>query len=384
LRIPFAAGPDLVAENGSHAAVAEMLSATLFGGTGRRSRGTIADALADAGAQVRVRADPQRLTVIGRALEAGLGDVLAVLADCLTDARYPSDIVASERERMLARVRMTHAVPRSAALMHVLRHCFGSSPIVEQTPSERAVAEVPDEAIRALHRSHVVPRGSVLTLVGDLDPTAATDLVERTFTGWTADHAAYRLVTPAPMLDAPVRRIPCPGLRQAEVRLAGPAVPLDDPTYPAQCLADHLAGGYFLSRLVRHLREDKGYIYAGSSSLHQYEPVALSLIEFATAPENLDPALAAAFGELDRLSGAGTPDRAEVDAARAHLVGTLAISLSTQAGLVESLASLGSAGLDYPWLQQHLERLGQVSTEQVVQVLAERYRADRFTGVVLV
>lgn len=380
LRVPFAVSPG--SDPVRHAAVAELLSASLLSGTGSRSRQAVDEAFADAGAQLRVTVDPQRLLVTGRTLAAGLRQTLATLADCLLDARYPVDAVELDRRRLLERVRMTHAAPRHQVSSALLRQCFAEHPITHQVAELDQLRGVTADEVAALHARRLVPAGSVLTLVGDLRPAEFADSIESVFAGWHGAEPARGLAVPAPRLDAGWSTLRLPTLRQAEVRLAGPSVSREHPDYPAQCLANHVLGGYYLSRLMTSLREERGYIYAGSSNLQQYGNAALTVVEFGSGPQTVKAAVEQTLIELERLSDTALPTETEVANARAQLCGTIAISMSTQAGLAEALAGAYGVGLDELWLAGHLDRLRSVSVGQV-QAVAAGYRPEAFTGVIL-
>jgi predicted Zn-dependent peptidase len=52
-----------------------------------------------------------------------------------------------------------------------------------------------------------------------------------------------------------------------------------------------LFGGYFSSRLVRNIREDKGYTYSPRSSLHHGDRASFLLLQADVATEVTAPAL---------------------------------------------------------------------------------------------
>lgn len=380
LRIPFAAPGG--AEPRWHAARAELLSACLLSAHGARMRLGLGEALADAGAQLRATVDPQRLLVTGRTLTDGLEQTLSALAGCLTDPHYETAAVDADRRRLLERVRLTRAAPRRQVQDALLKRCFGSHPITEQVAEPELLADVTAAELSRLHAEQLVPGNSVLTVVGDVWPDEVCALLDAIFATWQSDEPARSLMVPPVRLAGGMTTVEARGVRQAEVRLLGPAVSRNDPGYPAQSLANHVLGGYFLSRLVTSLREKHGYIYAGSSSLVQLGGLALTMVEFASGPSTVAAAVDQAMTELDRLSGAEPPTEAEVDAARSQLCGTLAISMSTQAGLAESLAGAYGAGLDQRWLADYLDRLRTVALADV-QSAAARYRPEAFTGVLL-
>ena len=109
LRVPFAGhAPE-------HPAVAELLSSTLLTGTATRDRVGIDDELAAVGADLGVSVDPERLQIGGSGLADGLPDLLAVLADVLATATHPDGEVARERDRLVERISVARAQPRTIA-----------------------------------------------------------------------------------------------------------------------------------------------------------------------------------------------------------------------------------------------------------------------------
>jgi len=66
---------------------------------------------------------------------------------------------------------------------------------------------------------------------------------------------------------------------------------------------------------------------------------------------------------------------AELDAARRYVLGSMALSTATHAGLASTLSALIGAGLPPGWLAQHQQDLADVTLEQVREV-SHRYLAS--------
>ena len=99
-----------------------------------RDRVAIDDELAAVGADLGVGVDPERLLITGSALAAGLPAVLDVLADVLTGATHPDAEVARERDRLVERIAMARAQPRTIAREALQRNRFGDHPIAARCP----------------------------------------------------------------------------------------------------------------------------------------------------------------------------------------------------------------------------------------------------------
>jgi zinc protease len=376
LRVPFAG------EEPERPAVAELLSSTLLTGTATRDRVGIDDELAAVGADLGVNVDPERLQFGGSGLADGLPDLLGVLADVLTAATHPDGEVARERDRLVERISVARAQPRTIAREALQRKRFGDHPITREMPTGEDVAAVTTEQVRALHTAALVPAGSILVLVGDIDPPAALAQVEKALAGWTADGPARELSPPPPITPSDLLLVHRAGSVQSQLRLSAPALRRHDPRYAALQLANLVFGGYFSSRWMENVREDKGYTYGAHSGIEFVPAGAVLGVETDVASDVTAAALLETRYELGRLT-AVPPTAAEVDAARAYAVGSLLISLDNQGGLASTLSALAADGLGIDWLRAHPGRLESVTVEQVAEAALEFFAPTAFTGVVV-
>ena len=376
LRVPFAG------DEPEHPAVAELLSSTLLTGTASRDRVAIDDEMAAVGADLGVSVDPERLQIGGSGLAEGLPDLLAVLADVLTTATHPDGEVARERDRLVERISVARAQPRTIAREALQRKRFGDHPITREMPTGEAVAAVTAEQVRALQAAALVPGGAILVVVGDIDPAAAITQVEKAVSGWTAATPARELSAPPAITASDLQLVHRAGSVQSQLRLSAPALRRNDPRYAALQLANLVFGGYFSSRWMENVREDKGYTYGAHSGLEFVPGGAVLGVETDVASDVTAAALLETRYELGRLT-AVPPTAAEVDAARAYAVGSLLISLDNQGGLASTLSALAADGLGIDWLRAHPARLESVTVEQVAEAALEFFAPTAFTGVVV-
>ncbi|HKS50895.1 MAG TPA: pitrilysin family protein [Pseudonocardiaceae bacterium] len=376
LRIPFGG------THRTHPARAELLSATLLQGTPRRDRFAIDKALAAVGGDLMATVDPEHLSVSGSVLASGLDVALDVLGDALTAASYASAEVLRERNRLVERLTLSRSRPQVIAREALQRRRYGNHPFAREWPQPDDVAAVTPAAARALHRRSVVPRGAVLVLVGDIVPERAVESVASVLAGWQSDHPAVGLAALPALTPADVQLVHRDGAVQSQLRLSAQAVPRDDERYPALQLANLVFGGYFSSRWVENIREDKGYTYSAHCGLEFTSSGATLLAEADTASEVTAAALLETRYELGRMAVA-PPDEAEVDNARHYAIGALTINTASQRGLAGQLVTLASLDLDLDWLLTHASRLRTVTVGQVTEAAAHFFAPSRFTGVVV-
>ena len=375
LRVPFSgAGTD-------HVAKAQLLGDTLLQGTDRRSAAQVAADLQALGATLSASTDSDRLGMGGSVLTTGLPGLLELVGEVLTGAAYPDDEVEGERDRLVQELAIYRSQAGVVAREALLRRMYGDHPYGRELPTGEAVAAVEAPALRDLHAARVAPEGSVLVLVGDL-PDGVLDAVEQALEPWTAKGApAVAPALPTPPAGAALL-LDRPGAVQTTVRMSGPAPRRTDPDHAAFTLANLVFGGYFSSRWVANIREDKGYTYSPHSGVDH--PPAGSRVTLAAdvATGVTGPALLETLYELGRVSTVPV-GQAELDQARRYAVGALALSTASQAGLASTLSALTASGLGVEWLRDSPQALAAVGVDDVLEA-AGRYLAPTGLTTVLV
>lgn len=379
LRIPFGGTTAKLA--GQHAARAELLSATTMLGTAYRDREQVDVALSDVGGHLYATVDPQRLLYTGAVLANGLPTLLEILGEILTTAAYRSADVAGERDRMVEHLALSMSQPSVTARIALQRKRFGDHPAAKEMPDPALVGAVGPAAIRGLHHRAVVPAGSTLVLVGDLNPRKTVETAAGALSGWVSQRQAVVLTAPPAVTGSDVEALHRNGSVQSQVRLTAAAAGRTSPDYAALQITNLIYAGYFSSRLVENIREDKGYTYHAGSGIEFWPGTAALTVSFDTNTESTAPALLEARYELGRLALL-PPTAAEVESACNYALGTLAISLATQAGYASTLSSMHGAGLDVEWLRTHPTRLAAVTVDDVAEVAARYLAPSRFTGIV--
>jgi predicted Zn-dependent peptidase len=371
LRVPFAA--PTIRGAGVHTARTSVLAGAVLLGTATHDQTAIAELLQEQGAELSVSSDADRLLFSTTLLSGGLTPVLEVLAEVLTSAGYPAERVEGERERVAERIGIARSQPGVIARAALAARRYGNHPYSIELPDPDLVMDVRAPALRRLHGERIVPAGSSLVLVGDLDPRAATDAVAAALGGWVGTGQALE-TPPAPELSLPgIQLVHRPGAVQSNLRLGGPAPGRTSPDLAALRLASMIFGGYFSSRLVENIRERRGYTYSPRSAVDHAVAGSSFLVEADVATEVTGPALLETWYELGRM--ALTPvTEAELDGARRYVLGTMALSTATHAGLASTLSALIGAGLPPEWLPDHQRALTAVTVEEV-QEAARRYLA---------
>ena len=366
LRVPFertALDPPFVAR-------AALMSQTLFSGTATMSTVDIAAALQTVGGALSAGVDADRLLVTGNGLASGLSDILGILSDVLTGATFPEGEVETERARLIDRVQVAQSQPQHLARVALQKRMYGEHPYAVQTPSIEDIKPLGTPDMAAMHAARVHPAGATLVIVGDIDADAVLDLAADKLGGWNGEGSTESLPPAPPLAAGPIMLANRPGSVQTSMRLALPAVSRTHPDHAALQLANLVFGGYFSSRWVENIREDKGYTYSPHSVVEHSAAGSAIILGAEVATEVTAAALLETWYELGRLATTA-PGEDELEQARQYALGSLLLGMSTQAGLAGLASTYAGFGLRLDFLAQHAARLGSASRDEVARVAAE-------------
>jgi zinc protease len=376
LRLPFASARP------TQPARSALLADTMLTGAAGHDRSGLAAAVQTLGGDLSVGVDADRLMVAGNVLATNLPELLGLLATVLIDATYPADEIATERDRLVEKLSIARSRAGVVASEALARRMWGEHPYARDLPQPDAVAATTPAQVRRLHADMARPNRAVLVIVGDVSANRVLDQVEAAFAGWTGEAPHGRIPALPETEPGPLLVVDRPGSVQSSLRMGAPAVPRADERYPALQLANLIFGGYFSSRWVENIREDKGYTYGPHSRIEHNVLGSSLLFDVEVATEVTAPALLETLYELGKIASLPVTET-EVDSVRQYAIGSLALSTATQAGLASTLSALAVFGLGLDWVIEHPRRLAAIGVDEVSAAAAEFLAPARLTSVVV-
>ena len=176
----------------------------------------------------------------------------------------------------------------------------------------------------------------------------------------------------SPQLTAHSLHTTIPNSVQSTIRL-GRILPLrwDDPDYARFMVLNTILGGYFGSRLMTSVREEKGYTYGIYSQTHIYRDSIVFSISADVGNEVVQPALQAILDELKRLQDEPVSDK-ELDIVRHYMEGDFLRSIDGLFECSERYRQMQIIGLSERFTNNFFAAIRTVTPTQL-QALAQRF-----------
>lgn len=158
---------------------------------------------------------------------------------------------------------------------------------------------------------------------------------------------------------------------QSSLILSFPAIGRQSPEYPAFSVANTLFGGFFGSRLMKNIREDKGFTYGISSGIQHFKEGSLLNIRTDLDHQYVEAAINEIKIELSRL----TFDEIlvnELDLVKKYMMGSLQRSFDGPLNMLDRYKLLLDYNLPNDYFNQYTSAVINCTIEDVNRVV-QRY-----------
>ena len=296
--------------------------------------------------------------------------LIELLADVVTNPSIPADEVAILKQQHLQAAQQNKASPQFVSNRTFRQHLFGNHPYARTSETEATLQAIDRAKIEAYHRSYYRPNNAFVLIVGDVSPDAAIAAVEKSFGGWARADVPKPTFTAAPTLSGrQVYFVQRPNSIQSSISVGNMAIKRGDPRWFELSLANTVFGGAFNSRIVRNIREEKGYTYSPGSTLTGFADAGFYRFSADVRNEVTGPTLTEVFKEIDKMRAEGS-DGAELQGAKQYMRGLFPIQTATQSGLANTLNNVYVFGLPKDYPETFRAKIAAVTPEQVKSAAA--------------
>lgn len=347
----------------------------------------LSEAWADLGASFGASATGDRMSFSLRSLTYPdlLGKATALAARQLGQPAFPAAIWARERERLLASLREARTRPATIAARAFAAAVYGSHPYGREM-TEQTLARIDTEAMQAVYRRLIQPCRAKVSVVGAVSRAQVQEMLAVLFSRLPASSGdCVRLpavAEVAPLERAADLRIPADSA-QAHVLMGQPGIKRDDPDFFPLTVGNYiLGGGGFVSRLTSEVREQRGLSYSVYSYFSPSLHAGAFTVGLQTRPDQAAQALAVTREVVERFVAQG-PTQAELDAAKANLVGGFALLIDSNRKLLGNVANIAWNGLPLDYLDRWTERVERVTLADVRAAFARVLQPQRMVTVIV-
>ncbi len=158
---------------------------------------------------------------------------------------------------------------------------------------------------------------------------------------------------------------------QSAIRIGKISIERKHPDFRALQLLNLIFGGYFGSRLMKNIREDKGLTYGIHSQIETYQQTSVWYIDSEMNTKNRDQGVAEIYKELSKICAEPIPEE-ELEVAKNYLLGSFLRSLDGPFSLADRLKIIIDNRLSKTYYSDFVNIINQLNSADLL-VLANKY-----------
>jgi zinc protease len=371
--------------------LSSMTAGMMMHGAGKLNYQQLSDELSNHGISLGVSAGSDNTRLGGSCTTDELDRGFARSRDVLLSPTFPADEFEKLKDRTLAGVAQSMAIPANAARMEMAHELYGDSPM-GRTATQATVSSITLDDVKKCYADFYHPDDSILTISGDVTFEHGVELAKQLTDGWQPKPmpaVSYELpapsMSPKPVIlidntdeRAGVGAIVTMGIRAYDIH--------NDADKYAGALANTILSSGIESRLMEYVRAQKGYVYGIEGDFAPGRHDGAFMVDAPTRPAVAGDCITSIYKVLDDLknpAGDNPLTDEQLTEAKRRVTGLMVMRMQTvsaQAGMRTDAILNGYPTDYYDVYPQHINA---VTADQVRAVMDKYVKDDAMTIVVV-
>ncbi|MDB4923601.1 pitrilysin family protein [Mucilaginibacter sp.] len=358
------------------------VNSMLTEGTSKLTTAQIADKVDFYGAFLQVDYGYDNSVVTLYSLNKHLQHTLPVLKDILTDSIFPEKeletYIRNQQQKLQVSMQKNDYVARrnfNKALYGDTLYGLGADADTYKTLHR--------EDLLAHFKQMYQPSNCTIIISGKIEP-GILEMITNTFDkDWTNPDVKSDISQP--QIKSATEHFYLtekPDALQSAIRMGLPVINRNHPDFPALQVLNTVLGGYFGSRLMANIREEKGYTYGIGSGISSFKHAGAMFVATEVGADVCKAAIIEIEKEINLLKSDLITEE-ELSLVRNYMLGSLLGSLENVFSHADKFKNLYFAGLDYDYYDRYVDAVKTVTAVRLKELANEYLNLDKFYKVIV-
>lgn len=307
-------------------------------------------------------------------------ETLDIFAEIVLDPIFPEEELAIYKENAKQRflINITKNDYRARREFH--NALYGNHPYGKLVEAEDYDALERDDLLNFYKEHYSLENASIL-MTGNFGQPELK-MLENVFQSYQfKENTKIDFLTPS--LPEPLKIFnERPEALQSAIRIGKQIMHKSHPDYIEFSILTTVLGGYFGSRLMSNIREDKGYTYGIGAGVYPLLDSAFFYIATEVGTEVTNAALEEIYKEIERLRTELIPDE-ELKLVKNYLKGAFIGSIENIFSHADKFKSVYLYNLNYDYYDRYFKLVDGVSSERLLHLAKEYLSPNSLTEVVI-
>jgi predicted Zn-dependent peptidase len=325
------------------------------------------------GAHLDVSVDYDYTTVTLLCLKEHITSLLPLLKSVLTEPTFDQKDFEKIKLQQIQKLRVNNQKNALIATKNLRKNLLNGTPYA-QTLEEEYLNDISLHDIELYFKDYFTIQPQII-VAGDFDQDVFS-LFEDHFgmLAFSSNEIPYDGKLNALTENHLIKR---EGSVQASIRMGAISISRGHPDYFDLSIANEILGGYFGSRLMKNIREDKGYTYGIYSILINYRHLDYHIIGADVKIDHVDDTVKEVYKEMEVLKTTLVPEE-EIETIKNYMLGKIASSLDTVFHQSENYKAKLSEGADYiDYFDNYVNKIRNITAERILEI-SNKYFSEKY------
>ncbi|MFM2376282.1 MAG: hypothetical protein RLZZ165_1379 [Bacteroidota bacterium] len=370
------------------ASVASFTAKMIQEGTLHRNSLEFARAVDRFGAFIHVDSGYEAASVGLTSLAKHIPSTVPLWAEMIMEPAFPSEELEKLRERTMQHLDVEEQKTSYVARREFNKLLFGAHHPYGSSSEKPDIADIRQEQLQEFHARYFHPLNATVVATGRFDERQLLQSLESTIgqarqgdPGQRVSLAGAQQAWDAPAPANGLHSFAKPEAMQATVRVGHLAFARSHPDYYPMQVVNTIFGGYFGSRLMNNIREEKGYTYGISSAWLAMKYDGLFVIQADVSNAYTHDTLSEIRKEMSLLIERGvTPE--ELDLVRNYTLGKSASGRETPSQLQGLIQNALVNDFDFTEMDRRFDVVMALTPGDIQRLAGQYLRPDDLLEVV--
>lgn len=198
--------------------------------------------------------------------------------------------------------------------------------------------------------------------------------------GTTGERTEFPSFDPAPSAEKRIF-IERADSMQNSLRMGNVTIPRNHPDYLKMRVLMTLFGGYFGSRLMSNIREDKGYTYGISAGILFYPGTGVLMVSTEADAEYTEDIIKEVYHEMDLLKSESVSEK-ELSMVKNYMLGQMCRAYEGPFSLADAWTFIETNHLDDTYYQRSLDAVREVTAPELKELAEKYFNKEQLTEVI--
>lgn len=360
-----------------------LSSKMMVEGSKTRTSKEIAECVANYGAFMEIHAGFENVNFTFYLMEKHLNNLLPIISDCIFEAIFPEEELLNLKNITTQSLKVNKEKSQFLASAEFRRILFTESHPYGRQYWEADIESISKNKIADFAKEFFVLDKLEIFVSGQFEIDSTKQKLNQYF-GKTSFERVQNIDTKVvnPTIEKRESLINKPESVQSSIRLGCHSIQRNNTDYIPLTIANELLGGYFGSRLMRNIREEKGFTYGIQSSLHTLKNGAYFVIATDVKIENTRQTIEEINKEISILQSESVSEK-ELKTVKSYMLGRFMNSINSPFSLMDKFKTLHYSCLNYSFYNDYVQSINKVGSDQIQQMAIQYFEHSKLSQVVV-